>query len=92
MSIKYNEKLHLTGFTVLCVMVLIVEVMFEVLIYLAMGFNMIVAMLICANIVTLILFILTIYNNKNVDIETMKNKGEKIKTIMKVTDSGGNLL
>lgn len=79
MSIKYNETLHLTGFTVLCVIALIVEVMFEVLIYLLMGFNMIVAMLICANIVTLILFILTIYNNKNVDIETMKNKGEKIK-------------
>ena len=79
MNIEIDEPLHLKGFTILCVVALIVEVMFEVVMYLAIGFNMLIVIFICLNILTLVLLILTMYNNKNVDIETIKSKGEKIK-------------
>lgn len=79
MNIEVDEPLHLTGFTILCVVALIVEVMFEIVMYLTIGFNMLIIIFICLNILTFVLLILTMYNNKNVDIETIKSKGEKIK-------------
>ena len=85
MNIEYNESTNQMGFIILCSMFLIIEFLFEILIYITTGFNIFVVILLFSNILTLALLILTIYNNKNINVEKIKSKGEKIRAFIIAT-------
>lgn len=82
MNIEYDESTNQMGFTILCGIFLIVEFLTELLIYITTGFNIFVVILLFSNILTLALLILTIYNNKNINVEKIKSKGEKIRAFI----------
>lgn len=89
MNIEYNEQTNLTHFTILCILGLIAEIIFEILIYTTMGVNMIFIILVCSNILIITVLILMITNSKNNNIDTIKSKGDKINAF--ITEAGSTI-
>lgn len=78
MNIECDEPNSLTGFIILCGTFLIVGF----IIYIIIGFNIFAVILLFSNILILALLILTIYNNKNINVEKIKSKGKKIRAFI----------
>ena len=79
MKIEYERHTNSTSFMIICGITLIVLIIFEIINYIVIGFNISFVVLVCLNILMIAVLVSAIYDKKTITIEKIKNKGRKIK-------------